>query len=70
MTDWSVQSVIFMSKTTQRLPENEVTSQRITVINLTKVNLYQGKSPIGVNLNQEMTYSPYIPLMFPLYKSP
>ncbi len=23
MTDWAVQSVIFMSKTTQKLPENE-----------------------------------------------
>ena len=55
MTGRAVQSVISISKTTRKQPENEVTSQRITVINLPKVNLYQGKSPIGVNLNQEMT---------------
>ena len=27
----------------------------MTVISLTRVNLYQGKAPNGVNLNQEMT---------------
>ena len=27
MTDWAVQSVIFMSKTTQKLPEIERTAQ-------------------------------------------
>jgi len=27
MTDWAIQSVIFMSKTTQKLPENERTAQ-------------------------------------------
>ena len=29
----------------------------MTVISLTRVNLYQGKAPNGVNLNQEMTLS-------------
>ena len=30
-------------------------STKKTVISLTRVNLYQGKAPNGVNLNQKMT---------------